>query len=151
LGYLWQYIYSKILEISSVSNFDYINIVGHYNKLTLAKQVDPRLLARGYTEEQLKVLHSKMNVTASEFISLNLHFKGDADKWDYPYFNYIITLCDAYELNGVMPFEGAHVDQPAKIIEIFQILSQLKIERQNKINEEQNRQNQKESRKPKRK
>lgn len=38
--------------------------------------------------------------------------------------------------NGIMPFDGALLDQPAKVIEIFSLLEQLQAEREEKLRKE---------------
>lgn len=88
-----------------------------------------------------------MSKLPSEVISLDLHIKGDLEQFNYPYFDYVISLYDAYQNNGVMPFNGAHADQPAKIIEIFNILNSLMSERETRIREEQAREAQRQNRK----
>jgi hypothetical protein len=140
-------VYIKILEISSLNTYEYISIIGHYNRLTLDTQVDPRLLTRGYSEEALKEMKSRVAKLPSEVISLNLHFKQGIEKYEHPYFGYIITLFDAYDKNGVLPFPGSYADQPAKIIEIFATLDQLKNERQARLNQEAERDSKKIKRK----
>lgn len=40
---------------------------------------------------------------------------------------------------GVLPFEGAYMDQPAKVIEIINRITNLKIERQQRLLKEQER------------
>lgn len=134
------------MDISSVSNFDYINIIGHYNKITEVKKTDPRLLTRGYTEEQIKAMQNHSRSAIHEVISMNLHFKCNLDQFDYPLFNYVLTLWEAYDTHGVLPFEGSLVDQPAYILEVFQILTSLKIEREKKLYDEQRREQEKKSR-----
>jgi hypothetical protein len=138
------------MNISSLTSYEYVNLVGHYNKLTTKKRVDPRLLARGYSEEALKMLQEKMGSSNHEFISLDLHFKGDLDNWEYPHFNYVITLFDAYDRHGTLPYHGPQADQPAKIIEIFQVLDQLKTEQRQKMQEDHNREMEKQQRKKRR-
>ncbi len=126
-----------------------MNIVGHYNRLTTKKRIDPRLLSRGYSEDALKMLQDRMKDSHEELISLDLHLKGSLDRWDYPYFNYVMTLFDGYDRHGLLPFKGTHAEQPSKILEIFQVLDQLKTEREARIQEEQQREQQKKQRKRK--
>lgn len=85
-------------------------------------------------------MRGKISRRAVELISLNLHFKGDLDKWEYENFNYIMALFDLYHRHGTLPYPGTLSEQPAKVIEIFQILDQLKYEREKKQHEEQERQ-----------
>jgi hypothetical protein len=127
------------MEISSVSLFEYISIIGHYNKLVLDKKVDPRLLSRGYSEQALAELKNKMGKLPSEVISLDVHFKTGVEQYNIEYFGYIMTTFDAYDRLGILPHNGSFSDQPAKIIEIFGILEQLKLERQKQYQDEHER------------
>jgi hypothetical protein len=127
------------MEISSVSLFEYISIVGHYNKLVLDKKVDPRLLSRGYSDQALAELKSKMGKLPSEIISLDVHFKRGVEQFEIEYFGYAMTLFDAYDRLGILPYSGSFSDQPAKIIEIFGVLEQLKFERQQNQQEQHER------------
>jgi hypothetical protein len=92
-------------------------------------------------------MKSKMGKLPSEIISLNLHFKKGLDNYNYEYFGYVLSLFDAYDRLGILPFNGCFSDQPAKIIEIFNVLDQLKTERQMKLQEEQQRESKKQNRK----
>ena len=107
---------------------EYVTIVGHYNRSLQGSEIDPRLLTRGFTEEQLKQIKRKSK-SKSEIISCNLHIKGNLDKFDYPYFSYVLKLFDKYSNHGVLPFPGTHSEQPSKILEIFDLLEALDLER----------------------
>lgn len=75
----------------------------------------------------------------AEIISCKLCIKGSLAKFEYPYFDYVSTLFYKYKENGMLPFPGSLSEQPAKIIEIFEVLSQLDFERQQKLVKEQQR------------
>lgn len=124
------------MEISGLSTFEYVSLIGHYNRITLDKQVDPRLLTRGYSQEALEQMKLKMSKLPSEIISLDVHFKRGIDDISIGYFGYAITLFDLYHRHGVLPYQGSLSEQPAKIIEIFQVLDQLKTEHETRVNEE---------------
>lgn len=125
------------MDLSSVTYWEMVNLVGHYNKLIYGESVDPRLLTRGFTEDQIKQMQKSRKGGNIEIISCNLHFKGTLDQWDHPHFGYYITLFDQYYKHGTLPFPGAHADQPAKIMEIFDLLTQLTAERDEKNRKEQ--------------
>ena len=125
------------MEISSVSDWDYVNIIGQYVQLETGKtdEIDPRLLARGFTEQQIKMIQEKKKGSSlNEAISLNLHFKT-LGRWKYDKFDFVYTLFNQYDKNGVMPFPGSLSEQPAKIMEIFNILVQLTSETERKNHE----------------
>lgn len=122
--------------------------MGHYNKLIYKDEIDPKLLARGYSEDQLKqMMESRKGSGPSEVISCNLHLTGRLDRWKYFHFNYVMTLFNSYDKSGVMPFPGTLSEQPAKIIEIFDLLEQLKHEHNEMIRREQAREQAKAKRK----
>ena len=128
------------MTVSGLSDWEYVSIVGHYNKLNQKPSVDPKLLARGYTEDQLAELEKRLGKTPGEWMSLNLHFKVRSERFDYPLFNYVISLFNQYHKNGVLPYSGPLADQPAKIIEIFEVLEQLQYEREEQIRKDHERQ-----------
>jgi hypothetical protein len=126
------------MDISSVSFYEYAQLVGQYNRLVHKPQIDTQLLTRGYSEEALKQMQSKMSGGVKELISLDLHFKSGLDKFMHPLFNFFMSIHEMYS-KGAMPYPGSISDQPSKIIEIFHILDQLKTERDIKHHEEQER------------
>ena len=132
------------MKLSTFSTYEYIQLVGHYNRLQMKDRVDPRLLTRGFTEEQLKEMQKRMGKVPDEIISLNLHMKTDLSKMVYVPFNYVFRLYDRYIEAGVLPFDGTHSDQPAQIIEIFSVLEQLQMETRQKTHEEHMRKQAKE-------
>jgi hypothetical protein len=123
---------------SGLSDWEYATLVGHYNGLSEKKQ---SLKQRGYSDALLKHLKNQKSILTE---SLNLRFKSDGIM--YPYFNYVITLYFAYKNNGILPFQGSMVDQPAKIIEIFNVIDALVDEAQQKAAKEQERINKKNGR-----
>lgn len=136
-------------EISTVSLFEYVSLIGHYNKLLLTTQIDPRLLTRGYTKEQIEQMKLGMNKMPKEIISLDVHFKCNLEEIEVGYFAYAITTYDAYHRHGVLPYPGSLSDQPNKIIEIFNIMDALRMEREQQQAEQQKREQAKEQRRRK--
>lgn len=118
---------------SGLSDYESATIIGHFNGLNESKQ---DLKKRGYSKDLLKHI-KKQNRTLVE--SLNIKFSEDGII--YPYFNYVITLYFAYKNSGILPFFGSMVDQPSKIIEIFNLLDALSDEAQKKAAKEQERLN----------
>lgn len=116
---------------SGLSDYEVAAIIGHYNGLN---KDNDALKKRGYSKDILKHL-GKQKKTIVE--SLNVRFTDTGIKYDY--FNYVLTLYSAYKHNGILPFDGPTVDQPAKIIEIFNLLDALADEAQTKAAKEQER------------
>ena len=74
--------------------------------------------------------------TMNELISCGLYFTGGLHKYDLPFFSYLLTLYEKYK-QGTLPFPGSMSEQPAQIVEIFQVFDQLDFEKQEKIAREQ--------------
>jgi hypothetical protein len=89
----------------------------------------------------------KMTKLPTEIISLDVHFKRGIENMSVEYFGYAITLFDLYHKSGVLPYPGSASEQPAKIIEIFQVLESLKNEREIKQHEEHQKQSARNQRK----
>lgn len=118
---------------SGLSDYESATIIGHYNGLSENKK---DLKVRGYSDDMLKHI-KKQKKTLVE--SLGVKFKEDGIV--YPYFNYVVTLYFAYKNSGILPFPGSLVDQPAKIVEIFNLLDALSDEAQRRAAKEQERLN----------
>lgn len=132
---LYEYLYIKIMQESGISDYEYVCLIGHYNGLNEKKE---ELKTRGYSEAILKYLKTQKSTNVE---SLNVRFTTDGI--EYPYFNYVITLYFAFKNNGILPFNGCFVEQPAKIIEIFNVLDALLDESKKKAQKEQDRLNKK--------
>ena len=131
LGPVWEYITYKIYEISSVTDYEYIAYIANWHKGEQGDLIDPRLLQRGFTEEQLQQLIDKAQADSMgrEITSLNLKIRGNLRRFQLDEFDYVITLYHIYNNTGQLPYPGSISEQPAKIIEIFNILEQLDLER----------------------
>lgn len=126
---MWSIVYNLIFSINSLTDKEYITLVGHYNNLMIKTSSDEEFLARGYSEEAIKEMRKAQVIKGRDVTSLNLKFKGgDLSKYKFPQFDYIYSLYDKYENHGVLPYSGSHSEQPAKIMEIFSILNSLRIE-----------------------
>ena len=72
-------------------------------------------------------------VSVPEVRSLDLIFKCDLGALEFPQFNYIYSLYAKYDQFGVLPFPGSHSEQPAKIIEIFDVISAVQAEEEKRL------------------
>lgn len=88
--------------------------------------------------------------SVNELVSCRIHFKSGLRQWEYPYFNYLMTLFDQYYKHGTLPYRGSHNEQPAQVIELFEIMEQLSQERDQKLRREQEAQQRKNERRSKR-
>lgn len=129
----------KISEISTFSTSDTVLLIGHYNSLFKDTGVDPRIFERGYTEAQIKAMRKQMGNKNDGIVSAGFRIKGDLKRFEHPYFSYLITGFNQYQRNGVLPFVGGLSDQPAIIIEAYQVLDQLDFERKEKLRVEAER------------
>lgn len=120
---MWEYIYYRIHEISSLTDSEYVALVGNYNNIDQNDE-EQALRDRGYSEARIK--HILKDSTGTSFKSLNVIFHAK-NNLKHPFFSYFINLFMSFQ-KGILPFEGALVDQPAKIIEVFDVLQQLRYE-----------------------
>lgn len=60
-----------------------------------------------------------------EVKSLDVVFRTQLSNLHFPEFNYIYTLYSKYDKYGTLPFEGCHADQPARLIEIFDVIGAI--------------------------
>jgi len=102
-------------------------------------KIDPRLLERGYTKEQIAVLEKRTITNQDVLYSCNLKITGDIKKFKHESFYYYLTAFRAYNEHGILPFSGEFSDQPSKNIEIFEVFEQLTHEENEKVYREQER------------
>lgn len=128
-----------IMDISSLGDGEYVLLAGHYNKLRRRDQIDPRLLEKGYSEEAIRQLQKRVGTSTDFIVSANLRLQGNLARFEYPYFNFVMALFDKYNRFGVLPYPGSMADQPAKILEIFDLLAQLQYEAEEEARKEHER------------
>lgn len=102
-----------------------VEIICHFNRVADRPRVDPRLKGKGYSTEAFAAMKEKVGQISMK--SLNVSVK-DPDRFIYPYFDFVYELYVNYK-RGILPYDGSLVDQPNKIIEIFNLLSNLENER----------------------
>lgn len=103
-------------------------LISNYNNIG-ENDEEQALRDRGYKEDRIKFILKKEKV--SSFKSLNVSFHTNKSL-KYPYFSYVLGMFDGYN-KGILPFDGSFADQPAKIIEIFNVLHQLSMEAEHKM------------------
>lgn len=121
----------RIHSISELNNEDYVNLVGHYNHALAGgrDEIDPTLLSRGYTPEVLAA--TKKKVSIAPITSCGLKFTKHLSHFKYPLFGYVLSLYENYE-RGQLPFDGSVSDQPAQVMDIFSVISNIRFEQQKK-------------------
>lgn len=136
-----------MLEISKLSDYDYICIVATYNNAGVESR-ESDLASRGYSKAAIDALNKQIaeKTKAIQIRSLNVKLSGDLSRYHYPYMEFIITAYHQFEV-GTLPFEGCLADQPAQIIEIFNVLEQLKFEAQKRAHVEAEREAKRKQRK----
>lgn len=129
------------MDISSISNYEYVAIIANYHGASAADFIDPRLLQRGYTPEQLEVMMQRAQAESWQrsTTSLNLEITGDLKRFKYDEFDYVVTLYNVYDKSGTLPYAGSTSEQPAKILEIFNLIEQLNLERRQREQAEHER------------
>lgn len=159
LNPVFDYLLSEIINLSSMSYEDDLKLRATYyyythDKFQCDSKIDKHaelLISRKKVEPQTAYEQAEKLIRTSngcevirdkslyvidgyEFFTCVCNFKHND-------FNYLTTLFDAFDSKGVMPFEGAYADQPAKIVDIFQTLKQLKLEVEAMHREKANKQN----------
>jgi len=116
------------MTLSSLTSYELACIIGQYHNLDAKDAIDPRLLTRGYTPEQLEMLKKKTITHQTSIVSCGLSISADLKKFKHESFHYFLTAFHTYDKRNILPFEGSYNNQPSKIIEVFDILEQLKFE-----------------------
>ena len=96
--------------------------------------IDPDLYTRGYSEKQLEVM--KQRVIPKIITSCNLEISKPLEEFSFTGFDYSFGLYDHYK-SGNLPFNGPISEQPARVIEIFNLFKQLEHETQDRARKEQ--------------
>lgn len=123
-------IYRKIMEISTLTDLEYVTLIGHYSQVG-SKSLESQLLSKNYSSERIQQIKDKMkSMPVNTVRSLNVEFKTN-NNFIFEGFSYYYGLYRSYSENGILPFEGCLADQPCKIIEVFEVFEQLQIEKEN--------------------
>lgn len=121
-----------IEEISTFRYDDYVRFIGHYLDLLSGSEADTKSLEdRGYTPEVLKLVKQQKADEFEGARALGLEFTIPLDNFRSDIMNYALTLFQNYE-RGLLPFPGSVSEQPAQIMEIFSVLTALKLEQEEK-------------------
>lgn len=115
------------MDISSLTDNEYVAIVWTYNTIGNVDE-EQALRDRGYTEQEIRYALGKAQFSSFKSLNVIFHKKNNLN---YPLLGYVLALFSQYD-KGVLPFPGAMSEQPSKIIEIFDVLEQLKFEHQEK-------------------
>ncbi len=76
--------------------------------------------------------HLEKKISGQSVQLLNLKFKGSLKQYVYPYFDFILSSFMAFKNSGTLPFEGSYSDQPAQILEIYNVLQAIQNEYETK-------------------
>lgn len=127
----WSVVAHEIDRISKIETQEFVQIVGHFHKITSGEKTQ-ELDIRGYTPAQLAAVKARIKERFVPIQSLGLRFSSPLDEISYPLMDYILVLFSQYDQHGTLPFPGSLSDQPAKVIEIFNVLQSLKLEQETK-------------------
>jgi hypothetical protein len=75
-----------------------------------------------------------------EFDGVTLHSCLCHDNFQHPYYSLYFDLYRNFK-NGILPFSGSYMEQPAKVIDAIQYLDYLQSVREAEEAEKQNRKN----------
>ena len=123
------YLYIETLNLSTLGDYDRACLVAKYNSNYKRETIDPKIFDRGYSEERLKYLRKTLGNTVN--ISCSIEFNKDfKDYPDYEHFNFIMFANHVFTKSGTLPFPGSLSEQPSQIMEIFETLFELDMERE---------------------
>lgn len=108
------------MDLASIDITEYVSIIAAYNKIN-KDDTEEKLKARGFTADQIKYALSQQ--TFSPVRSVDVTFTAPI-KIECPQFNTYMQLHQAYKL-GMLPGVGPVMDQPAKLIDVFNLLDVL--------------------------
>jgi hypothetical protein len=123
---VWQWVHYKILESSTLSAREQVELIGTYLKHRHHRPTTD-IESRGYTPEQLAIMRKHKGEAKTERGFLGLVF-GDLGQFDFPNFALYVDLFSAYDNHGTLPDSGPLLDQPAKIMEILGVLKSIQSE-----------------------
>jgi hypothetical protein len=135
------------MSVSGLSFSDYSLILAHWHYLTHPKifgcnETKAELSKRSDGAKQIELYESKKNCKIASPSVLyeidGLGYNKCLCAYRHPQMNTFLLLHQKYE-QGILPFQGSLLDQPAQIIEIFSVIDRLKAE----LKEEQNANQQK--------
>lgn len=141
---------NKIRDISSLTNHDYASIASTFITMSEPKYrcADCKLRHKNEPTRRDK-LESAM--ACKSFVDKPRHnYLPEYNNKDNPkimyrkcignYFNNywasIINMSDKWD-NGIMPFSGSYYDQPAKFVEVMNLIYNLRSENQHKISQKE--------------
>lgn len=127
------------MDLSTLSTFEMANLIGAYYKLGSKPRIDPHLLARGYTPEQIAALDKSIITKQNNINCCGIKITGDLDQFNEPSLNFYLPAFHSFDEKGINPFPGSYSEQPSKIIDIFDILAQIKLDETQKIQREHER------------
>lgn len=128
----WDYVARKIFDISGISEYDWVYLsANYYSLLTGEQDQDANLKARGYSPEQIKFAKQKKQAVSTTVGPLR--FTRPTIEFKYPNISYVLTLFQNYE-KGLLPFPGSVSEQPAQIMEVFNLLRNIRNDYQQKLN-----------------
>jgi hypothetical protein len=149
---VWDYVYNYIMNISGMTNYDYCKIIATWfysveERFNCNIQKDKMSQYPDF-EKRIEQLEIRNGCNAiSDISGVVEKFTGTArykceDVAFYRCFcnfvdqsaMFVLNLFFQYE-KGFLPFPGTVSDQPAKIMELFAVLTYLKAERQKELEE----------------
>lgn len=138
--------YSQVLEISSLSEYDYALINATWLNLMdenfKCKKVEAELSKRSDAEIQIKIQRiSKGCGVLSDSPKIEINHVGFHsclchESFQHPQLGYFMSIYQNYE-KGILPFSGGLMDQPAQIVELLGLISNLHSEREFALQEKE--------------
>jgi hypothetical protein len=137
------YLSHTIEQISSITEQDYIGIISTYISMTEAEYRCSLCKKKYVRDKDRQLKHQERKGCFSEFASPILFYRGSPNtpmesasgilyhscyaRYYSQYWANIINLHTKFE-SGIMPFPGSLLEQPAKIVSVFDLIHNLKEE-----------------------
>jgi len=145
---MWEYVYQKIWQISTLNTFDIICLKANFNYIAYdqfrCEQKIEEYAARS-DYDHAKTLVETANgcgVIADDvkYTVDGVGYKSCFCTYKHPLFDRYLFLYNNYH-RGIMPFEGPITRQPAYLIDAFTILDNLKHEKEEDDRKNQEKEN----------
>lgn len=109
----------EIEKISTLTPPELVGLVARFR--TIGR---PKIDLSRYSKEQIEALRAEQVGETH----LEILFERDLGEFDFPGFEYVLSLYFPWKRHGTLPYPGAVACQPNKIMQCFQVLQVLEME-----------------------
>lgn len=126
---LWEYVFNRIWDISSLNANDEIRIIAHYQLLVDKENRfdEEKLRSRGYSEEKIEQVKKTLVKNFKPVTLKGYIFKRPLEDFKHSQMGFFLDLHSGYT-KGNLPFDGGICDQPGQVMDIIHLLDSLDYE-----------------------